>query len=176
MAITTKNMNDLLLLCEEFGFAALLSKVSAIQAVHSVVDDESRKRISGIEDQYLQHERTLCFLQEQIAELREEASLIAKTAQRLTKANKERKRAITALQEQEESHSLFRDEVEAVLRFLAESNKAHQESISMVFEEQGNLKQVNDDQNLSLEREICQLQGEIGYLREANARQVAELS
>jgi hypothetical protein len=45
-AVTTENMNDLFLLCEEFGFASLLSHVTNFISVYSVVDYEVRKRVS----------------------------------------------------------------------------------------------------------------------------------
>jgi hypothetical protein len=49
-AITTKNMNDLLLLCDEFGFASLLSQVTAFISAHSDIDGETRKRVSDFEE------------------------------------------------------------------------------------------------------------------------------
>jgi hypothetical protein len=49
-AITTKNMNDLFLPCEEFGFTTLLSLVADLISEHSVVDSEARPRVSGVEE------------------------------------------------------------------------------------------------------------------------------
>jgi hypothetical protein len=46
-------MNDLFLLCEEFGFAALLSQVSGFQLPRAVDDGEARKRVSRSEMQNL---------------------------------------------------------------------------------------------------------------------------
>jgi hypothetical protein len=39
-ALTTENLNDLYLLCEEFEFVVLCSKVSAFQDCVSVIDEE----------------------------------------------------------------------------------------------------------------------------------------
>jgi hypothetical protein len=49
-AITTKNMNDLLLLCEEFSFASLLFQVTAFISAHLGIDGQPRKRVSDIEE------------------------------------------------------------------------------------------------------------------------------
>jgi hypothetical protein len=43
-----KNMNDLLLLCREFGFLSLLSQVSDILAAPQASEDEGRKDLSDI--------------------------------------------------------------------------------------------------------------------------------
>jgi hypothetical protein len=76
-AITTKNMNDMLLLCEEFGFASLLSQVTAFISGHTVVDSEARKRVSGVEERNTEQERELYLLQKEILDL-QEASIFGK--------------------------------------------------------------------------------------------------
>jgi hypothetical protein len=48
---TTENMNELFLLCEEFGFEALLSTVSDFRSEHAVDDHEARKRVCRVEEQ-----------------------------------------------------------------------------------------------------------------------------
>jgi hypothetical protein len=49
-ALTNENINDMLVLCEEFGFVALRSKVSVFEMRASVVDKEVRRRMSGVLD------------------------------------------------------------------------------------------------------------------------------
>jgi hypothetical protein len=44
------NMNDLFLLCEEFGFAALLSEVSDFRSKFTAADEEARKRTGDVEE------------------------------------------------------------------------------------------------------------------------------
>jgi hypothetical protein len=70
-AITTENMNDLLLLSEEFGFASLLSQVTEYISAHTVVDYEARKRISDLEAKNRQQTRKYCLLQKEAVDLRE---------------------------------------------------------------------------------------------------------
>jgi hypothetical protein len=52
--LTTANMNDFSLLCEEFGFVALLSHISEFRLQHTVFDNESRKGVYQIEEQIRQ--------------------------------------------------------------------------------------------------------------------------
>jgi hypothetical protein len=59
-AITTKNMNDLLLLWEEFDFASLLSLVTVLISAHSVIDGEARKRVSDLEEKDRRQTRKYC--------------------------------------------------------------------------------------------------------------------
>jgi hypothetical protein len=47
--VTTENMNDLFLLCEEFGFASLLSQVTDFISTHSVAHSKARQSISDLE-------------------------------------------------------------------------------------------------------------------------------
>jgi hypothetical protein len=69
LAITTENMNDLVLLCEEFGFAALRSKILAFQELASVIDHEVRRRVGGVEEQNMEQDRNLELLQKEVPEL-----------------------------------------------------------------------------------------------------------
>jgi FtsZ-binding cell division protein ZapB len=67
--ITPANMNDLFLLSTEFGFANLLSRVSDFIAEHSGVDDETWKRVRDIEDDNLEQNRIIGFLQKDVSDL-----------------------------------------------------------------------------------------------------------
>jgi hypothetical protein len=69
--LTTANMNDIFLLCEEFEFAALLSQVSDFRRQHAVIDDEARKSVSRVEEQNQRQRRALCLLQKEMADVRE---------------------------------------------------------------------------------------------------------
>jgi hypothetical protein len=62
--LTTENVNDLFLLCEEFGFASLFSQVSDFISAHSVVDSEAPKGATDIIEENLQIKEALCPLQE----------------------------------------------------------------------------------------------------------------
>jgi hypothetical protein len=159
-AITAENVDGLSLLCEEFEFGALLSRVSAVKMRTSVVDEEARRRIGCVEEQTIQQDRTLCFLQEEIVELRAACSEMAKRIQELSQSNNQRKREIAALEQREGSPSSFRSEIEAQMRFLAESNRAQQGEIAAVRDSEC----ASSERNLSLERELCQLQEEIEAL------------
>jgi hypothetical protein len=66
-ALTTENMNDLLLLCEEFGFASLLSQVTDFILTHSVVDSEGSNGAADITEENLQIKEALCPLQEALS-------------------------------------------------------------------------------------------------------------
>jgi hypothetical protein len=76
--LTTGNIDKLFLLCEEFGFTALLSQVSDFRSQHAVVedeaviDDEARKGVYRVEEQNQQQDRAFGLLQQEIADLREE--------------------------------------------------------------------------------------------------------
>jgi hypothetical protein len=72
-AIPTKNMNDRLLLCNEFGFVSLHTHVSDFISAHSVVDGEVRKRVNDIEEKSGQQNRRHCLLQKDPVELRKRA-------------------------------------------------------------------------------------------------------
>jgi hypothetical protein len=52
--LTTTNMTDLRLLCEEFGFASLLTQVSDFISRDSIAEDGTRKGLSNITDENLQ--------------------------------------------------------------------------------------------------------------------------
>jgi hypothetical protein len=65
--VTTENMQDLFLLCNEFGFSGVLSQVTDFISAHSVADSEARKRISDLEA----NNGKLCFLQKEVVDLRE---------------------------------------------------------------------------------------------------------
>jgi hypothetical protein len=54
-AITTENISDLLLFCEEFGFVSLLSQVTDDIWAHAVADSEARNPISDLEAKNRQH-------------------------------------------------------------------------------------------------------------------------
>jgi uncharacterized coiled-coil protein SlyX len=69
--ITTENMQDLFLLCKEFGFVGLHSQVTDFISAHSVADSETRKRISDLEAKNRQQDRKLCLLQKEVVDLRE---------------------------------------------------------------------------------------------------------
>jgi lysozyme family protein len=69
--ITMENMNDLLSLCNEFGFTGLLSQVTDFIAAHSVVDYEARKWVSDLKEKSQQQDRKLCLPQREIVDLRD---------------------------------------------------------------------------------------------------------
>jgi len=69
-ALTKENMNDLRLLCEEFGFPSLLTQVSDFRERVSVVDDEAQRRDSDIPEENSQIRLALCPLQEALSGLR----------------------------------------------------------------------------------------------------------
>jgi hypothetical protein len=69
--ITTENMQDLFLLCNEFGFSGLHSQVTDFISAHSVADSEARKRLSDLEAKNRQQDRKLCFLQKEVVDLQE---------------------------------------------------------------------------------------------------------
>jgi hypothetical protein len=70
-AIATKNMNDLLLFCGEFGLASLLCQVTTFISAHSVVGGELRNRVSDLEEKNRQQNRKHWLLQKGVVELRE---------------------------------------------------------------------------------------------------------
>jgi hypothetical protein len=70
LAVTTENMNNLCLLCEEFGFASLLSQVTNFISSQFVVNDEARKRVSCFEERNTEQYRELCSLQDEVLDLR----------------------------------------------------------------------------------------------------------
>jgi hypothetical protein len=63
-------MNDLQLLCEEFGFTSLLTQVSDFISTHSVAEEEARKSISGISEENLQIRVVVSRLREGLSGLR----------------------------------------------------------------------------------------------------------
>jgi hypothetical protein len=69
-ALTTKNVNDQRLLCEEFEFAALRSKVSTFEMRASAVDDKVRTGRRDVRESTLQVTRSVCLLEQGIVELR----------------------------------------------------------------------------------------------------------
>jgi hypothetical protein len=70
-ALAMENMNDLLLLSEEFGFASLLSQVTAFISANSVVDGEARRRVNDLEERNRQQKRKYSLLQKETVDLRE---------------------------------------------------------------------------------------------------------
>jgi hypothetical protein len=69
-ALMTKNVNDLRLLCEEFGFAALRSKVSAFEMWALVCDGEARTGLRDVTESALQVTRPICLMDQSIMNLR----------------------------------------------------------------------------------------------------------
>jgi hypothetical protein len=80
-SLTTENISNLLLLCEEFRFAGLLSMVSELQEWESVVDGEARRWIRDVEEQSLQQDRTVRFLQKEFVELQAACSKLERSRQ-----------------------------------------------------------------------------------------------
>lgn len=62
--LTTRNMDDLRLLCEEFGFTNLVTCVMDFILAHPVVEDETRKGVSDIVAENFQIKGSLFPLQE----------------------------------------------------------------------------------------------------------------
>jgi hypothetical protein len=58
--LTTENMDDLFLLCKEFGFASLLSQVSDFIVADSIVDSERPNGATDITEENLQIKESLC--------------------------------------------------------------------------------------------------------------------
>jgi hypothetical protein len=54
LALTKENMNDVRLLCEEFGLSALLTQVSVFVSAPSVAKDEARKSVRDIAEENFQ--------------------------------------------------------------------------------------------------------------------------
>jgi hypothetical protein len=68
-ALTKENLNDLRLLCEEFGFTRLLTQVSDFQEWVSVVDDEAQRGDSDITEENFEIRWALSLLQEALSGL-----------------------------------------------------------------------------------------------------------
>jgi hypothetical protein len=83
-----KNLNGLRLLCEEFGSAALRSKISAFQEGASVIDEEARRRFGGIEEHNMQQDRNLELQQRESAEKPSADSDLEKETPRFGEVNK----------------------------------------------------------------------------------------
>jgi hypothetical protein len=66
-AVTTKNMNGLFLLCNEFGFTRLLSEVSDYNSAHSVVDSQGPNGTRDITGEKLQIKEALCPVKEALS-------------------------------------------------------------------------------------------------------------
>jgi chromosome segregation ATPase len=90
-AITTKNMNDLLLLSDEFGFASLHSQVMAFTSEHWGAEDEAGKDVNGLTEENLQIKEAFFPLRDPLSGLRT-ANLhlvaIQKASSRLTEENR----------------------------------------------------------------------------------------
>jgi hypothetical protein len=86
--LTREDMNDLFLPCKELAFAALLSQISDFQSQHAFVDDEACKCIPRVEEQNLQQDRALCFLQREFSDLRAADSRLAAKSATLGETNK----------------------------------------------------------------------------------------
>jgi hypothetical protein len=54
-----KKYERLFLLCEEFGFTALLLQISELRSERAVIDDEARERVCRIEEQNRRQSRAL---------------------------------------------------------------------------------------------------------------------
>jgi hypothetical protein len=98
--LTTANMNDLFLLCEEFGFASLLSQISDFRSQHAVVDDEARKRVSRVEEQNLQQDRVIGVLQRELSDLRAAHSRLAAESASVEETNKVLEDSVCLLQKE----------------------------------------------------------------------------
>jgi hypothetical protein len=81
LAITTTNMDDLHLLCDEFGFTGLLTQVSNFISAHSAAEDEARKGVTDIAEENLQIKGALFPLQEALAGLRTGNAQLVRTTE-----------------------------------------------------------------------------------------------
>jgi hypothetical protein len=68
--VTAENMQDLFLLCEEFGLVGLHSQIPEFISAHSVADSEARKHISDLDAKNRQQERELCLQQKRLSTCR----------------------------------------------------------------------------------------------------------
>jgi hypothetical protein len=73
-AITAQNKSDLLLLCKEFGFSSLSSRILDFRTQSSVVSDELPIRTAMIESEDAEHNGSHCLPEHEISCLRRELS------------------------------------------------------------------------------------------------------
>jgi uncharacterized protein (DUF3084 family) len=115
-------VNDLRLLSEEFGFAALRSQVSKFQEGVSVVHEKARRCIAQVEEQNLQQDRTLDVLQREVVELQTACSDLAMKTRDLRKSNREQK------QENRDASSRLSEENRSLREELAARNSGNSRS------------------------------------------------
>jgi hypothetical protein len=150
LEVSTENMQDLFLLCEEFGFSGLHSQVTDFISAHSVADSEARKRIGDLEV----NNRKLCLLQKEIIDLRE--------------ANKAQMQDIAEIQK-------GRSHETAELSRLGEENASLRCAQTKSDKEMGEFRAQFAQEQTNHAREREAMKREIAELREAQKREIAAL-
>jgi hypothetical protein len=125
-ALTTENMNDSRLLCEEFGFAALRDKVSTFQEHISVIDEEAHRHAGGVEEQNMQQDWSLGFLQREVAELQTACLDLRKSNLDRKQENMARQDASSRLSEECQA---LREELAAARERQTKSDRGREQEI-----------------------------------------------
>jgi septal ring factor EnvC (AmiA/AmiB activator) len=149
-----KNMNDLLLICSEFGFVSLLAHVSDFISGHSGAEDEAQKVVSGIAEENFQVKEALFPLREALSGLRTanlHLAVIRKASSRLSEENR-----------------TLREQLAAAGQAQMKLKKVHEQEIT-------ELSKEREDLRAQFAQEMTKMRKERAKSDEANRRILQDL-
>jgi hypothetical protein len=171
-------MNDVRLVCEEFGFSALLTQVSDFVSARSVAEDEARKSVSDSIEENLQIKGALFPLREVLSGLRRANLHMEKKARQVRKSNRKRRTTIAAVQDASSHHSeenqTLRKELGVALDGRTKMEKAHGQEIAILGNARDDLRaemgeETTKESTLAAEKET------LAQVNEAQKKEIAAL-
>jgi hypothetical protein len=166
--LTTANVNDLFLLCEEFGFAALLSQISEFRLRHAIVDDEARKCVCRFEEQNWRNDRALCVLRKEVSDLRAAHLRLASDNGQLVETNRTLEISLRLLQKEVADlreadareiaamTAQFARENRALCDGLAKSDHSREQEILALREQQESLRAQFEQEIATLRQQLAE--------------------